>query len=69
MIYVVAIKVLRHVLCSSLVGNGEGTVKIFAMRRGDGKWFCAMCGNGDGEGKKFTCGKGTVKKTIYRAMR
>ena len=23
------------------------------MRGGDGKWFCAMCGNGDGEGKKI----------------
>ena len=53
MIYVVVVKILRHVLCSSLMRNGEVTVKMFAMRGGDGKWFCAMCGNGDREGKKI----------------
>lgn len=53
---VVVVEMLRNVLyCSnctmyqlgqwsyfSLVGNGEGTVKIFAMRGrgGNGKWFC-----------------------------
>ena len=41
---------------------------MFAMRGRNGKWFCAMCGNGDREGKKFTCGEGTIMKTIYRAM-
>ena len=32
---------------------GMGMVKMFAMRGGDSKWFCAMCGNGDGERKKI----------------